>query len=388
MSNSSNCNIFEPLMKSLLECSKLTINLLFKTNQKLSKDNLDDFFLSIGLENRNNKNKPIYISTLEDSQKILKIVLDNSKTMFNLAEFQEKEESFLNYFNMKKAVFEHDYSRNIIITMYKELMKNNYNYKTMKADTPTLFFLGYDELENEIWGDLSKHAMIGGSTGFGKSSFLSSLILNKLYENKTNSIKIRFKLIDLKAVEFNVFENIQYVEIAQDVESTISIINEVKKEIEQRKKLFSRLKVKNLEEYNNNSSIKLDYIFVLIDEYACFQEMIECKQTKEKVLSDLRQVSSICRSFGIKLIVASQKTGVTAGAMDSFFRSQISSNMIIGFKVQDDNTSKTIIFDSGLEKLEREGESICVLKGRKHHIQTMYLSEKELKSRLKKDFQT
>lgn len=386
MSDNS-CNIFEPLVTSLIECTKITMNLIFKTNKKLNKDNLDEFFISVGLENRNNKNKPCHINTLEDSDKLLKIILDNSKCMFNLTDYQEKEEAFLNYFNVKRAIFEYDYNRNIIVTMYKESMKNSYNYKVMKSDAPTKVFLGYDELEEEIWGDLDKHCMIGGSTGFGKSSFLNSLILNKLYENKSNDIKIRFKLIDLKGVEFNIFENIQYIEIAQTVESAINLINEVKKEIENRKTLFSKLKVKNLEEYNRiYDNKKLDYIFLVIDEYACFQEMIEDKKSKEQVLSDLRQVSSIARSFGIKIICASQKTGVSAGAMDSFFRSQISSNLIVGFKVQDDNTSKTIIFEEGLEKLEREGESISIVKGRKHHIQTMYLSEKELKSRLKKDF--
>lgn len=359
-----------------------------KNNSKLEKENLDNFFISIDLENRKNKSRPHLITTLEDSEKVLKIVLDNSQCMFSLDNYKEKEEYFINYFNVKKVEFEYDYNRNIIVSLYKELMKEKYNYYYKKANNQTDIFLGYDIHENEIWGSLDRHLMIGGSTGFGKSSFLNTLILNKLYENKeapTKSPKIQFKLIDLKGVEFNVFEGIKNIEIAQDIESSIKILDEIKEEIETRKKIFNRFKVNSLEEYNNISNKKLDYIFLIIDEYACFQEMIEDKKVKEQVLSSLRQISSVCRSFGIKLIVASQKTGVSAGAMDSFFRSQISSNLIIGFKVSDENTSKTIIFDEGLEKLTRPGEALIVKQSKVEHIQTMYLSTKELKARLEKD---
>lgn len=376
------------LVNSILDAVETVFKLISNSDARLNSKNLEDFFISIDLVNKNNKHTPKLIKELESTNKVLKILLDNSNSMFNLDIYKAKEEAFINYFNVKKVGFEYDSDRNIIISLYKELMKSNYNYTFKRAIAPTNIFLGYDIFENEVWADISRHAMIGGSTGFGKSSFLNTLILNKLYENKEtqfNTPKIKFKLIDLKGVEFNIYEGINNIDIAQDIESSIKILDEIKEEIENRKKLFSRLKVKSLEEYNNISNKKLDYIFLIIDEYACFQEMIEDKKQKEEVLSSLRQISSIARSFGIKIICASQKTGISAGAMDSFFRSQISSNLIIGFKVGDENTSKTIIFNEGLEKLSRPGEALAIINGQVNHIQTMYLSEKELKVRLKKD---
>lgn len=376
------------IVNSFYDAAMTIYRAINKSNSKLEKESLDNFFISIDLENRKNKSRPGFITTLEDSEKVLKIVLDNSQCMFSLDNYKEKEEYFINYFNVKKVEFGYDYNRNIIVSLYKELMKEKYNYTFKRANAPINIFLGYDIYENEVWGSLDRHLMIGGSTGFGKSSFLNTLILNKLYENKeapTKSPKIKFKLIDLKGVEFNIFEGIKNIEIAQDIESSIKILDEIKEEIETRKKIFNRFKVNSLEEYNNISNTKLDYIFLIIDEYACFQEIIEDKKVKEQVLSSLRQISSICRSFGIKLIVASQKTGVSAGAMDSFFRSQIASNLIVGFKVGDENTSKTIIFDEGLEKLTRPGEALVVKQSKIEHIQTMYLSTKELKTRLEKD---
>lgn len=339
----------------------------------------------------------------EDKEFILpkvKEIIENDRVIemhfesnyFSISDFESRKEMFLNNFKRARDInIIYGADRTIIVQLFKKTMQEQYAYNVKLGDFATSVFLGFDKFENEIWGNLDKHLMIGGSTGQGKSSFLNTLILNRLYYNKQCSradAKVELKLIDLKGTEFNIFEDILNIEIGQTVEDSINILDNIKTEIENRKKLFKRLKAKNLEEYNLNATKKLNYIFLIIDEYACFQEMIEDKKVKEKLISDLRQISSIARSFGIKIICASQKTGISAGAMDSFFRSQISSNLIVGFRVQDDNTSKTIIFKEGLENLKRPGEAIAIIKGTEQHIQTMYISDSELNARLNKDIKS
>ena len=161
------------------------------------------------------------------------------------------------------------------------------------------------------------HALIGGSTGSGKTVALNDIILHTTMAYSPE--EVQFWLLDYKeGTEFAIYKDFPYVQILS-VESEIEFGHEVLQKaidmISERGELFKKFNVSNLERYNNavkelnettGSNVpKLSRVILIIDEFQVLFPSGKPKITQRtnELISDIVRRG---RSFGINLILSTQ----------------------------------------------------------------------------------
>ncbi len=160
--------------------------------------------------------------------------------------------------------------------------------------------------KEEIWDlRVHPHALIGGSTGCGKTVLFKSI----LYQ----FIKKHYKvfLVDFKkGVDFENFwkDNCRFV---IDKKETLEYLEEVCKEMDRRASIISRSNYSNIDEWNENSSEKITRIIVACDEISSLLDMVgldknERDETK-RIQSLIIKIARLGRAFGIHLLLSTQR---------------------------------------------------------------------------------
>lgn len=225
-------------------------------------------------------------------------------------------------------------------------------YESCKNDKPEgllQFLVGEQNDGAPVWIDFAKapHMLVAGGTGSGKSSFLHTIIANCLKRDD-----IWLYLADPKhGVEFYKYEDYANV-IVHTYDETVSMLENLHADMEQRYELFRKLGIKNIAE----SPFVAPKIMVIIDEVADL--MLRDKDKKnpnrgqfERLLIGLAQKS---RAVGIHIILATQRPSVDVltGLIKANFPSRLAC------KVSSSVDSKVIIDQAGAENLGGRGEAI------------------------------
>ncbi len=200
------------------------------------------------------------------------------------------------------------------------------------------------------------HCLVAGATKSGKSVCLNSMLLSWIY--KISPEDLRLILIDPKQVEFTLYNEIPHLlipNVITNVEKALCAFTWAIDEMERRFTLFSQLKVKKLEEYNNTTEVlnkineKLPYIVIVVDELSDL--MSQCKKEIEEKIIRLTQKS---RAAGIHLVLATQRPSVDV------IPGTIKGNLPvrIAFAVSSFADSKTILDCSGAENLLGKGDML------------------------------
>ena len=220
-----------------------------------------------------------------------------------------------------------------------------------KAKSPLTIALGKDIVGAPFVTDLKKlpHLLIAGTTGSGKSVGINAMILSLLYRNTPDELK--FIMIDPKMLEFSIYNDIPHLltPVITEPKKAIKVLNAMVKEMERRYKLMSKVKVKNIENYNAKIDEKLPYIVVIIDELA------DLMMTSGKdVEYSIARLAQMARASGIHLIVATQRPSVdvVTGLIKANLPSRIS------FKVGQKIDSKVILDQFGAESLLGRGDML------------------------------
>ena len=220
-----------------------------------------------------------------------------------------------------------------------------------KAKSPLTIALGKDIIGAPFVTDLKKlpHLLIAGTTGSGKSVGINAMILSLLYRNTPDELK--FIMIDPKMLEFSIYNDIPHLltPVITEPKKAIKVLNAMVKEMERRYKLMSKLKVKNIENYNAKVDEKLPYIVIIIDELA------DLMMTSGKdVEYSIARLAQMARASGIHLIVATQRPSVdvVTGLIKANLPSRIS------FKVGQKIDSKVILDQFGAESLLGRGDML------------------------------
>lgn len=149
------------------------------------------------------------------------------------------------------------------------------------------------------------HALIGGSTGYGKTSLLNSIILNGAYIYSPENLQ--FILLDFKGTDLKIYNNLPHTKILSlksDRTYGLSVFEFLDEEIKRRENLFGNINVTNLNEYIKRSNNSLPRYLVIVDE---FQVLLNGEDTiSNKASLILQNVVKLGRSFGINIILATQ----------------------------------------------------------------------------------
>lgn len=233
--------------------------------------------------------------------------------------------------------------------------------------------LGKDTAGNILIADLAKtpHLLIAGSTGSGKTVCINSIICSMLF--KFPPTKLQLLLIDPKMVELVLYEGVPHIiDIITDVKKAPHALHSMVKLMEERYKLFSSRKVRNIQEYNSLEDVeKLPYIVIVIDELADLM-----MTSSNLVEGHIARLTQLARAAGIHLIIATQRpsTNVITGVIKANIPSRIA------FAVASQIDSRVILDISGAENLIGRGDMLYMPIGSTRPIraQGCYVGLKEI----------
>lgn len=238
------------------------------------------------------------------------------------------------------------------------------NYVNAKPNA-LMFALGNDVENVSICENIVKmtHVLVAGSTNSGKSVCLNAMLVSLIC--KYSPEDLRLILIDPKKVEFAVFDGLPHLminEIIADAQKAVTALNWAIKEMERRYLLFEQktragCAARNVDEYNSNlteDEQKLPKIVIVVDELADLMSV-----AKKEIEERIQRLTQKARAAGIHLVIATQRpsvdviTGVIKGNLPTR----------IAFRVIQEVDSRTILDESGAEKLLGNGDMLYKTSG-------------------------
>lgn len=225
--------------------------------------------------------------------------------------------------------------------------------------------LGKDISGEPFAMDLAKapHLMIAGQTGSGKSVCINALMASILFSKTPD--ELRMILVDPKAVELKMYENIPHLlaPVITKPELAIQALEWLCYEMDRRTEVLAAAKVRNIGGFNmkfeagelpeevpeEDRGHRMAFIVVIIDEMADL--MMTGGKEIEKSVSRL---AAKARAVGIHLVLATQRPSVKV------ITGNIKANMPtrISFKVAGQVDARTIMDHAGAEKLLGRGDML------------------------------
>ena len=204
---------------------------------------------------------------------------------------------------------------------------------------------------------IQPHILIAGSTGGGKSVFLSQLIASLAVQRDPS--ELQFILVDTKQLDLTLFSSLDHVsnmiDKVEDLHEGLDwLLSEVRRRTEAMKGL-----ARNLTEYNKVYGKQLPYIVLVIDELAdVIQQDKELQRGEDsdtkriRIAAKLTQLAAISRAAGIHIIGATQRPSieVISGNFKTNFPTRIS------FRLPSSTDSRVILDENGAECLLGKGD--------------------------------
>ena len=260
--------------------------------------------------------------------------------------------------------------------MIREVLESE---KFKNFHSKTAFALGKDIAGNCVVADIAKfpHVLIAGQTGSGKSVGINSLILSILYKAKPDEVKMI--MVDPKMVELGIYNGIPHllIPVVTDPKHAAGALNWAVGEMQNRYSLLKDNNVRNLKGYNalmeerGEPESKLPEIVIIIDEFADL--MIAAKSEVEDAINRL---AALARAAGMYLVIATQRP--TVNVITGVIKANIPSR--IAFKVTSQVDSRTILDESGADKLLGRGDMLYNPSGavKPMRIQGNFVSDQEI----------
>ncbi|MCR4326598.1 MAG: DNA translocase FtsK [Candidatus Roizmanbacteria bacterium] len=236
--------------------------------------------------------------------------------------------------------------------------------------------MGFDVSGNPITIDIDTmpHILVAGTTGSGKSVCLSAWICSILFRTTPDEVKLL--LIDPKRVTFAPFDGIPHLmtNIIHDTKDTLSALKWAVGEMEDRYKLLSNMRSRDIYSYNAQAARpeeRMPMVLIVIDELADL--MMAASKEVESLITRIAQKA---RAVGIYLVLATQRPSVDVitGLMKANIPARVS------FNVSSMIDSRVIIDMPGAEKLLGKGDMLYLSpsSSKPTRIQGPFVTEKEI----------
>ncbi len=222
------------------------------------------------------------------------------------------------------------------------------------------------------------HLLVAGTTGSGKSVFVNSCIVGLC--SKRSPQELRMILVDPKRVEMAVYDKLPHLLTppVTDPKKAVQALAWLIREMERRYSDFAKIRVRNLEGYNDKVLPKdrLPHIVIVVDELADLM-MTAAKEVEEYIC----RLAQMARATGIHLMLATQRPSVNI--ITGLIKANIPAR--VAFTLPSNADSRTIIDCAGAEKLLGKGDMLFL--STKHpkpvRIQSPWIDEKILSDWLK-----
>jgi S-DNA-T family DNA segregation ATPase FtsK/SpoIIIE len=230
------------------------------------------------------------------------------------------------------------------------------------AESPLTIALGVDLFGQPVVTNINKmpHGLIAGATGSGKSVFINSLLTSLLY--KATPEQVRLLLIDPKAVELGVYNNLPHLvsPVISNPKAAAEALKWAVEEMENRYQKMAAAGVRNLAQFNRKAKahgdfgLVLPYVVIIIDELADLM-MVAASEVQDYIA----RITQKARAAGIHLIVATQRPSVDV--ITGTIKNNIPTR--IAFMVASQTDSRTIIDANGAERLLGRGDMLYLGSG-------------------------
>lgn len=267
-------------------------------------------------------------------------------------------------------------NKEILSVSLKEVLLSQNNDMDKKLQVA----LGKDITGESIFMEINKtpHMLVAGATGSGKSVSINSFILSILL--KATPEEVKMIMIDPKKVELAPYNGIPHLltPVVTEPKRAAVILKKMVLEMETRYELFAKTNTRNIEGFNtklkksNPDHFKeLPYIVIIIDELADLMMV-----ASNEVETSIARLAQMARAAGIHLVIATQRpsTDVITGLIKSNIPTRLS------FSVSSSIDSRTILDQSGAEKLLGKGDMLYAANGSNNlnRIQGTFVSDEEI----------
>ena len=247
--------------------------------------------------------------------------------------------------------------------------------------------VGVDYLGRDLIIDLtkSKHLLVAGETGGGKSIQISNMILSLCHTLSPQRLKMT--MIDPKMVELALYESLPHLTEPPitDMDRAAIALRALELDMRQRYERLKSRKLRDIETFNATYPDEaIPYHVVLVDEVADLVDIKKPLDEEDKTSIGaiaeqcLTNIARMGRACGMYLMLGAQR-------FDSeTFRGQLRSNIpsAIGMKVKAYNQSLVIIGTRGCEYLLGAGDCYVALTGASTPLraQAAFASDKEVEA--------
>lgn len=212
--------------------------------------------------------------------------------------------------------------------------------------------IGLDETGKPVFKDFhtAPHAIIGGTTGSGKSVAVKVILQSLLQLTPQNQLQVI--ILDPKKVDYQqIAGQYSHIDLITENDKMLEKIEQLAKEMDER---YSILQSKRVDNISNIpvSQRPFSFVVVIIDEVADLLMM------NKEIAEPLTRLSQKARAVGIHLLLSTQRPevkilGEKTGAV-------LRSNLLtkIAFKVDKVANSVIILDEEGAEKLIGKGDHI------------------------------
>ena len=242
--------------------------------------------------------------------------------------------------------------------------------------------------DGEVWRSLLDLdcILVGGVRGYGKTTFLLSVLLALLQRHGPAELQIA--IVDPKGFDFSLFDGVPHLwaERATEAEDAGRLLGDLVAEMEDRGEQFGRLGVRTLEAFNLKvagnavAPEPLPLLLVVVDEVTDL--MLEAGRGAADLQRSLVRLVSKGRAAGIVVLAATQnpKSEVFSTLARGNFKTRIA------FWVSEAGMSPTILNRSGAEQLPQvRGRMLALVEGQGQEpveLQGFYLGDEAVRAAL------
>jgi len=325
------------------------ISLILIFNYFIFKSILDVFMDAIHLRvfKRNKFINELFGNKVQIMEAAEEYIILNS--FIPIQEIEKQKYKLEHYYNKHIASITNDKSNLRLITIR---FKNNtcinlqakhdlsrYIKQADIKDYELPFMLGINKEGNVIIADLkkTKHILISGEVGSGKSTIENSIIQSLMYFNNN----IGFCLVDFKRVGLSIYKNFKNCYFCKEHKSFLELLEKLNFEMDSRYELIEQYELENLTQLNKIKNFQIPFIVMVIDEIADIKLSMEVDNNKIEDL--LRRLMNMGRAAGIYTIAATQRpSGVQ---LSTEIRAALIAK--ISFAIQEQTTQKmTGVYDT------------------------------------------